>query len=227
MLEELLNKQIPDAMAEGWERAIISGSRTATHEDNNIATATDDPTEEAVNGLRRIALQRGATYDVDEGASGAGTFDFDDFSRVAQKGGKYLTEPTDGAWVISNSVYLRIVRMTEVETLDKFSMPTNYNGVVTWILGRPVILSEWYPENLTETGINTASGTNNTTGFTLFNTAQFMVGNRRMDRVSQHYDPLTGFYYIVATCRKDFQTMEERRVGYTPAASAISIDLVD
>ena len=227
VLEELLNKQIPDAMAEGWERALISGSRTAAHEDNNIATATDNPTEEAIDGLRRHALLRSATYDVDEGASGAGAFDFDDFSRVAQKGGIYTTEPTDGAFVISNSVYLRIVTMTQVQTLDKFSMPTNYNGVVTWILGRPVILSQWYPENLAETGLNVASGTNNTTGFTLYNTAQFMVGNRRMDRVSQHYDPLTGFYYIVATCRKDFQSMENRRAGYTPAASAISIDLTD
>ena len=155
----------------------------------------------------------------------AGTFTFDDIAFTQQQGGKYLTEPTDGFIVISNAVYIRMLTMSELKTKLNFEMPTNYNGQVTIANGRPVILSEFYPENLNETGLNTSGGNNNTTGFTVYNGKQFKIGNRRRDRVRLVFDDLTGYYYIVATCRKDFQTMENRRAGYTPAANAISIDL--
>lgn len=223
----LLDELIPDAMAEGVERTTINGDRQTNHQDNDIQSDTDNAirVERAWDGLRRIALERAATYDVDEGTSGSGTFDFDDFAFTQQKGGKWNTEPQNGFFVISNAVYIRALTQTELKTKLNFEMPTNYNGQVTMINGRPVILSEFYPENLHVTGRNTSGGDNNLTGFTVYNADQFQYGDRRQEYVELYRDPLTGYTYVISTCRKDFQTMENRRTGYTPCASAISIDL--
>ena len=221
-LDTVLEQALPHAMARAVESAIVNGSRTATHEDANFQAATS-PVEKAWDGLRRIALERltAGTLDIE---AGGGTFGFDDFSRLVEKGGHYLIHPDDACWVLSNATYTKSMRFSQLETWDKNPMPTNINGVVGMILGRPVVVSGEYPLNITATGVNTSTDADNVkTGFSLFNKMQFMIGNRRAERTEQFRDPLTGFYYLVTTCRKDFQTMENRREGYTPVVSAINI----
>lgn len=214
---------IPNAMAKGMESAIINGSRTATHEDNRFHNKTN-AVEKAFDGLRRIVLERGTEAILNIEAN-SGTFGFDDFSRLLEKGSQeYHVTPEDCCWVFPNAVYTKCMRFTQLETWDKNPLPTNINGVVGMILGRPVVLSGEYPQDLGEAGVITAQAANNVhTGFTHFNKMQFMIGNRRSERVRQGFDDRNGHYYIVATTRRDFQTMENRRAGYTPALSAINI----
>jgi hypothetical protein len=219
-LDTVLEQALPHAMARGVESALVNGSRQATHQDNNFQVATS-PVEKAWDGLRRVALERAATLDI-EASSGA--FGFDDFSRLIELGGHYLIHPDDCCWVLSNAVYTKSMRFSQLETWDKNPMPTNINGVIGMILGRPVVVSGEYPLTLHTDGTNDSTATNNVkTGFSLFNKMQFMIGNRRAERTEQFRDPLTGFYYLVTTARKDFQTMENRRGGYTPCVSAINI----
>ena len=116
------------------------------------------------------------------------------------------------------------MRFSQLETWDKNPLPTNINGVIGWILGRPVVVSGEYPQDLDATGYNSATDADNTkTGFLHFNKMQFMVGNRRQETVSQLHDELTGHYYIIARMRRDFQTMENRREDYTPVLVAHNI----
>ena len=214
---------IPNAMAKGMESAILNGSRTATHEDNRFHIKTN-AIEKSFDGLRRYALERGTEAILDIEANG-GAFGFDDFSRLLERGSQeYHVEPDDCCWVLPNAVYTKSMRFSQLETWDKNPMPTNINGVIGWILGRPVVISGQYPQDLAASGVNTTTDANNTkTGLTHFNKMQFMIGNRRQERVSQLYDQLTGHYYVIATTRRDFQSMENRRAEYTPALSAVNI----
>ena len=222
VLETLL-RLIPNAMAKGMESLVINGSRTATHEDNRFHTKTN-AIEKAFDGMRRIAGERGteAMLNIE---TDSGTFGFDDFSRLLEKGSQeYHVMPDECCWILPNAVYTKCMRFSQLETWDKNPLPTNINGVVGWILGRPVVVSGEYPQDLNTAGYNSATPTDNTkTGFLHFNKMQFMVGNRRQETVVQLNDELTGYYYIISKTRRDFQSMENRRAGYTPALVAHNI----
>ena len=217
-MEALVSQLIPYEMARAVESAIINGDTNGTHQDANFQSATS-PVEKAWDGLRRIALERSATLDIEAGSA---TYGYDDFSRLVEEGGIYTVFPDDNCWVMPNAAYTKATRFTQLETFDKFPQSTNITGAIGQILGRDVIVSPEYPQVLSADGTNTAAN-NTQTGFTLFNKMQFKIGNRRMERVRMHFDDVTGAYYVVATRRLDFQAMENRRAGYTPAVSAINI----
>ena len=219
-MDTLIQETIPGAMAEGWEDAIINGDVRAgnSHQDSGstLSVATDSA-QRYVDGIRRIALERSATVN-------AGTYNFSVFSKLARAGGKYTVKPRDGAWIMSNSAYTQCLDFDQVKTLDKYNMPTNTTGAVNMILGRPVIVSGEYREDLDDAGIRSDTAANNVkTGFTHVNRRQFRIGARREERVSMEFDNRLQTWVIISTMRKDFQTMENRRSGYTPSVSAINI----
>ena len=221
MLDDLMRVHIPMAMKRGVESALINGDRRGTHQDNNV-TATND-VRKAWQGVRRDALERSATFNV--GANN-GTFDFGDFSRLLEEGSYYFDRPEDCCWLLPTVLSHRIKRFDELETLDKYTMPTNYHGHVGYILGMPVFTSAEYPMNLDETGVVSDTDADNVhTGFSAINHRLYRVGERRIESVGWHYDPLTQYYYLVSDCRKDFQPKENRRDGFTPTLSAINIDV--
>ena len=226
---ETLLRLIPEAMAEGMESLIINGNRATgnTHQDNDIAVAAaagHNPIEKAFDGIRRLALERGssATLDIE---AGSGTFGFDDYSRLLEKGSTRLhVMPEDCCWILPNAVYTKSMRFSQLETWDKNPLPTNINGVVGMILGRPVIVSGKYPQNLDATGVNSTTAANNVhTGFAHVNHRELLIGNRRAETVSVVFDNETGSYRVIATSRRDLKTRENRRSGYTPAITAINI----
>ena len=216
---------IPETMAEGIESALINGDTRAhsvsTSRDQGHATAD---IERAWDGLRRIALNtHGARVDI--GAS-SGTYDFGDFARVVAKGGKYLIKPNNCCWVVENNTYTHSLTFDEVETYDKNPMPTNINGVVNMILGRPVIVSGEWPLTHTDGYVSATASNNTRGGFLCFNKKLFAIGSSRMERVEQMKDILTGFYYVVATCRKDFQALENIAAGFTPVSLGYNVPIV-
>lgn len=219
LLDDLMQRHIPDAMVQGVEDALINGDTQTTHMDTGSNDASD--TAKCWDGLRRLALEREATVDIE---ASSGVFDFSDFSRVLEKGGHYLRNPKECGWIVPTTLYYRIQTFDELETIDKYEMATNTHGVIGYILGRPVYTSGEYPENLDATGIVSGTANNNVhTGFTAFNKMLFRLGERRIETVAWMYDQLTEFYYLSADCRKDFQPMENRRAGFTPCASAVNI----
>ena len=213
-MDELISVEIPGAMAEGYESALINGDSTATHQDNGI---TADDVESSWDGLRRIALQRSATVDL-------GTYNFSGFSKVIRKGGKYSVKPRDGAWIFSNAAYTQSLDFDQVKTLDKYNMPTNTTGIVNMILGRPVYVSGEFSGGLNDSGVVSGTAADNVkTGILHVNKNQFRRGTVREERVQMEFDIRLQTWVIIATCRKSFNTRENRRTGYTPSIYAINI----
>ena len=87
--DTLSREVIPEALAEGVEKAIISGDTAGTHQDSGI-TSTDPET--AWDGLRRDALRHSsaATVDVTESS---GTFNYGRLTELIGIGKKYLLSP--------------------------------------------------------------------------------------------------------------------------------------
>ena len=221
LLDDLMRVHIPEAMVQGVENGIVNGDTTATHQDSGLDS---DDTAYCWDGLRKIALERAATVDIEVSS---GLFDYSDFSRVLERGGHYLSNPKETAWVLPTTLSYRVTNFDQVETMDKINMPTNMYGVVNIILGRPVFVSNEYPENLDSTGVISGTDADDVkSGFSAFNHMLFKMGERRVESVMWMYDQLTDFYYLSADCRKDFQAMEDRRDGFTPVASAVNVSTV-
>ena len=216
-MDTLVQEVIPGSMAQGMESALINGDTQTAHQDVG-ATHTTADVETCFDGLRRIALERSATVDV------SSSYNFSTFTSVIREGGIYTVKPRDGAWIMSNSAYTQALDFDQIKTLDKTQMPTNTEGAVNMIMGRPVYVSGEYPTNLDDTGIISSTPANNIkTGFLHINRRQFRIGVVRQENVSMEFDARLQTWVIIATCRKDFQAMENRRNGYTPAVSAINI----
>ena len=213
-MDELVGVEIPGAMAQGYESAIINGDGDGTHQDNGVAAAD---VESAWDGLRNMALERAATVDL-------ATYNFSAFSKMVRKGGIYTVKPRDGAWIMSNSAYTQALDFDQVKTLDKYNMPTNTTGVVNMILGRPVYVSGEMLEGVDDTGVVSATAADNVkTGILHVNRNQFRRGTVREERVQMEFDIRLQSHVIIATCRKAFNTREHRRAGYTPVVYGINI----
>ena len=213
--DTLSREVIPEALAEGVESAIVNGDiRTTTNHQDDTGKAATDP-ETAWDGLRRHALLRSATVDV---TADSGQFNYGRLTEVIGKGGKYLLSPADTAWVCDTSSYTKILNFSEVTTIDNFAMnATNVQGAVMMLMGRPLVVTEHLPL-VNDSGVVSATAADNTRGTTLLvNRRQYRLGNIPRESVEMLWDPLTRFYYIVSTCRKDFQAMQAHEAGYTPA----------
>ena len=220
--DTLSREIIPEAMAEGVEKAIINGDiRTgANHQDDTGKTATDPET--AWDGIRRDALRRSASVDV---SANSGTFTYENLTQLIGKGKKYLLSPADTAWVCDFEAYAKILNFTEVTTIDNFAMhATNVQGALMMLMGRPLIVSEHLPQ-VHDDGTVHATATNNVHGtLLLVNKKQYRLGNIPRENATQVlFDPLTRVYYFTMTCRKDFQAMQPHATGYTPAAMTLKI----
>ena len=213
-MSELIEESIPGSLAEATESVTINGDVADPHQDNGI---TDADVESMWDGFRKMAAERGVYVD-------GSTYNFSLFAKVLRVGGKWTVKPRDGAWIMSNSAYTQCLDFDQVKTLDKYNMPTNTQGAVNVIMGRPVLVSGEYPENLDATGVVSDTDANNTkTGFVHVNRRQFRYGRVREQRVEMEWDMRLQSHVIIATERCDFQAMEPREEGYTPVVGARNI----
>lgn len=206
----LRDELIPRAMAEAKEDALVNGDTAGTHQDTAVTDA-DDP-RKAVLGLRAIAADESAEYNVQTGGS---AFAYSDFAEVLKlhsvtSGDRssrvnFGVRVNEGGWVMSNKTYLSAIAFDEVETADKINLPTNINGVVNVIYGRPVVVSQFYPDTMNSSGRDTGAGT--TGGFVHVNRRQFRIGNRRPIEVTSFNKPEELQKGMVVSHRFDFQRM--------------------
>ena len=142
---------------------------------------------------------------------------------MAQAGNTY-SRAADTAWVCDTEAYTKVLNFSEVTTIDNFGMnATNVQGAVMMLMGRPMVVSEHLPL-VNDAGVVHATATDNTHGtMLLVNRRQYRMGTSRVKALRCFGDPLTRFHYIISTCRKDFQSMEPRAAGYTPAAMTLKI----
>ena len=217
--DTLSQEMIPEGMAEGIEKAVLSGDSDGSHQDNGI-TATSP--ESAWDGLRKDATARSATVDV---TADSGQFNYGRLTELIGKGGKYLINSADTAWICGTTAYSKILNFSEVTTVDNFGqMATNVQGAVMMLMGRPLIVSEHMPLVHTDGFVHATAANNVHDTLLLVSKKQYRMGNIPREKATQIlYDPLTEVYYFTMTCRKDFQAMEPRGTGYTPAAMTLKI----
>lgn len=213
---ELRNRLIPRAMAEALETAILNGHDTTAALHFDSVVVDDDDVKTAFLGLRRIAAAESAESDVQAGGS---SFEYVDFNTVMLGAGQFAMKITEGYWIMSNAAYIKALAMDEVETMDKINLPTNVNGIINVIYGRPVLISPQYPQTMNSSGRDTGAGT--LTGFLYCNRDQFKLAHRREDSIEQDRNIATGQMEIVITTRRDFQQMIP--TGNTTVAAGINV----
>ena len=78
--------------------------------------------------------------------------------------------------------------------------------------------------NLDDTGVVSGTAADDVkTGILHVNRNQFRRGTVRAERVTMEFDNRLQSWVIIATCRKAFNTRENRRAGYTPVVFGINI----
>ena len=213
---ELRNNLIPRAMAEALETAILNGHGTTAALHFDTVVIDDDDVKTSWDGIRRAAARETAEFDVQTGGS---SFEYVDFNSVMLQAGKFGMKIREGYWIMSNAAYIKALSFDEVETMDKINIPTNVNGVINVIYGRPVLISPEYPQTMDSAGRDTGSGT--LTGFLYCNRDQFKLAHRREDSIEQDRNISTGQMEIVITTRRDFQQMLP--TGNTTVAAGINV----
>ena len=146
-----LQKEIVTALAEGREDAILNGDDAGTHQDTNVTAAADR--RKLWLGLRAMSLDQSYSREL-------ATFTLSNLRLARADMGKYGIKPSDLAWVVSISAYLKLIDLDGVTTVDKYGpSATILTGELGKIDGIPIIVSEWQQQNLTSVGIYGASGT--------------------------------------------------------------------
>ncbi len=147
----VIRDDVIQAQERAYEQAIINGNAADT-----LAIAADSA-RKAWDGLRKIGTDNsafGGDYDF------GGTLDGTGMKAMKKQGGKFTVNPMALAWVASASAYHQMVGLDIFSTAEKFgnTLFTNLTGVLGVALGVPVIISEYVPETLDATGIDTGIG---------------------------------------------------------------------
>ena len=96
---------------------------------------------------------------------------------------------------------------------------TVQSGAVNIIDGRPVFVSEFYPEDMNSSGLVVSGGV--LTGFTHVNHRQYVVGEFRQDRIETERSARAGVTWIIVSARREFKKLQPS--GQRTAVSGINI----
>lgn len=207
MFTNILTKDL----AEGLEDAIINGDDNGTHMDSDITGTTS--VKEAFDGLRYYALNNGTAAIA--GGNGAPTIDMIRSQRAEM--GKYGVNPKDLAVIAGMKVYMGLLGIDQVETLEKFGGQfTALSGALGVVDGMPVVVSEFARENLNASGVYDGSTTDRAT-MLIPNRKAFLIGNRSDIQINTLMDVEYDQIIMVPKMRVAFQNI------YGAAADAVSI----
>lgn len=192
-----VRRELGIALTEGIENAIINGDTGATHMDFDVEDANDaTDTAWAWKGYRDYALVQGANHQVDfSGADPSEAL----FRSMRVKAGKFGVKPSQLAWVVSISTYLKMLSFSNFLTLDKYGpKATILTGELGSFDGIPVVVSEYVRQDVAAAGVNEQSGPNTLTTAHLVHRPSWVLGTRggviaETDRVirSQQLDMVT------------------------------------
>ena len=205
-----LRQEIPAALAEAREDAIINGVRAGTtHLDTDIEALGDDDHRKMWNGLRQAANAQSAAYDVTTGTT---VYAYSDHSEIQALMGKYagFDSPLEKfAWIASMRAYLKAGAFDELTKANFVTAQyaTILRGTVNFINGSPVLVSDKVRQD-----VNTASGVYDgvtTTGTMIIGVYRpgFKKGLRRRQTLEVVRIARTDQWEVVAMTREDFQAM--------------------
>lgn len=187
----ILQKNLARAIARGEENALINGDTTATHQDSDITDSKD--VCKIWSGYRKLTSAN-AKADLS-------TLSMTTLRGLRGKMGKYAVSPSELAWVMGPSVYMKLMTLDQVLTVEKYgTMATVLTGELGKIDGIPVIVSEFVRENLNASGVYDGSTTTKTMVQLVYRPG-FLLGDRRRITVKVKEDPETDQQIMVASER--------------------------
>ena len=197
------------------QRPSVLNLSDGTHIDSDTQAGAADLAEKAWAGLRREAIASSAN---------GGTFDFANAAvtdaslrslRAQMK--KFGSYPSDLMWIVGPVVYIQMLGLPEVVTLDKMGdMATVFRGSLANYQGIPIVNSEHMREDLNDAGVYDGVTTNRG-GILLVNLKRFYMGIRRPIRVKAMADlPYYDRFLLASYQRKDFK-------GHPQSASEVSV----
>lgn len=197
------------------EAAMISGDSDGTHIDSDIQALGADVAEKIWDGLRKRALANSAN---------GGTVSFSNLAitdtllgSMRQKMKKFGSNPRELLWIVGPSVYVQMMQLDDVATVDKFGpQATVLQGALAAYQGIPIYNGQYMREDLNASGVYDGTTTNRGS-IMLVNHTRFMVGVRRPIQVKVQMDlPSQDRYLLAAYQRKAFQ-------GHAQGAGEVSV----
>lgn len=176
---EILKQSIAESLVDGFENVIINGDTTSGDSNINGSDVGADGTaqERIFDGLRKITSDRddaGTDSKLDFG----GDLTFANFMAMKKLMWKESVRTKDLVYIVSPSTFHNLVTsMPEMLTVDKYgAAATIVTGEVAKIGAIPVVVSEFVPENLDDSGVYDDSGTK--TIVILVNKSMFATATR-------------------------------------------------
>ena len=205
-------KEVVPAQVRASEAAIISGDNDGTHPDSDTQAGAADLAEKAWKGLRAIALANSATT-----SFGGAAVTHANLKIMRSRLGKYGSIPDDLLIIAGPAVYMQLVGLDEVSTVEKFGpMATILKGALAAWQGIPVVNSEQFREDLHASGVYDGM-TTNLAGLLMVNLKTFWVGQRRPIKVKVMPSLPSSDQWLMASYRRvDFK-------GYTQSATLKSV----
>ena len=205
----VVRQDVVEAQQRAIETGILNGDDSSPHQDDDVESEPANDARKAWKGLRKLSL--------DNSANG-GTVDFN--GPVTESGlrdmrknmSKYGVNPANLAYIMSPNAYHQTLGLDEVTTAEKFTpaLATNITGVIATFGGIPIVISEFLPENLSASGVNTGAGPNDTTCILLVNHRRFYTSTRRSIRLRVEQDqPDYDRWLMSSYSRRDFEGMSQ------------------
>ena len=207
-----IERLLGEAGAADFERALLSGDSTATHQDTDTEAIAKDFAR-AWKGYRKLALAvAGLKVDISSGGISRANL-----VTLKKTMGKYGSAIKSLAWIVGPLGENDMLNLTDVLTVDKRGLAaTTLTGVLSSFLGIPIIMSEQNREDLNASGVD--DGITDTKGsIILARLDQFRTGTRRGFVVEVDKNIKTQTREIVASYRKAFSPLE------TPSATIPSV----
>jgi HK97 family phage major capsid protein len=172
------------AVAAAVENCWLNGQLTGTIDTGDVPGSTDY--RKAWDGLRYFAEQTGVSYDFGSGLVAEG------LRSIKGQMKKYGKDPASGVFVTGYSGFAAMLTLKDsggtslVLTQDKLGAnATLVRGTLGFLFGSPVVVSDYYPENMTAAGIVNAG---NRTGLLYFNREMFRHGEVRLSTIEASRD---------------------------------------
>ena len=197
--DEVVRAQIRAA-----EAAIISGDNDGTHIDSDTQAGAADLAEKAWKGLRRQALANsanGSTLDM-----GNAAVSHANLKTLRSRMGKFGSIPGDLLILAGPAVYMQLVGLDEVSTVEKFGpMATILKGALAAWQGIPIVNAEQFREDLNATGVYDGV-TATRAGILMVNAKRWYMGQRRPIKVKVMPSLPAQDQWLMASYRRvDFQ----------------------
>ena len=195
---DFIKSSITRAIAEGIENAIINGDTDGSLDSDNTSTSDQ---RRIFDGLRELC---GDSEKVDVGGS---VPTVEDFITILSKMDEYGLERGNLVWVISVSLYYKLVNLKDSAGNRVFQFLGNADpivkGEVGRILGIPVVVSPKVRSDLNASGAYDGTTTDKTVILLVYPRG-FLGGERRALKVVAEDEPKKDSRYIVATQRIGF-----------------------